>query len=99
MRRGALIALRVIGNDLAGRAARDAPIEEGTLRASSDVELDEGALEVTVAFNTVYAAYQHERTDLHHPLGGKAKYLEANLAEMAPRYEAALAAAIAREMR
>jgi hypothetical protein len=29
-----------------------------------------------ISFNTVYAAYQHEHVELHHPRGGNAKYLE-----------------------
>lgn len=91
-------ALEVIGNDLAGQAARDAPIEEGTLRGAATVELEVGpqGVEVVVAFPLVYAARQHEETSWKHPVGGKAKYLEDPLKAMLPRYERALAAAVAR---
>jgi hypothetical protein len=35
-----------------------------------------GTLVATVTVDQVYAHYQHERMDLHHPRGGGAKYLE-----------------------
>lgn len=127
--------------DLLGRAMRDAPIDEGTLRASGTSvvyvngrpvsrqgtqaisvetgkaianarlpQMAEKGAEIThqvgeqrltggglgdavvgiVGFNTPYALVQHERLDYHHPKGGKAKYLEANLQEQAPRYQSNL---------
>lgn len=48
----------------------------------------------TISFNTPYAAVQHERTDFHHPRGGKAKYLEGPLKEMAPEMAPFVAARI-----
>lgn len=39
-----------------------------------------------VAFNTPYAARQHEELGNHHPKGGEAKYLERPLVEQADRY-------------
>lgn len=100
-RRGAIRGLQLVGNDLLGRAQRDAPVEEGTLRASGELEIDDDGdvIEATVSFNTIYAARQHEELDWDHPLGGRAKYLEANLAAMESRYDAVVAAAIAEEMR
>lgn len=100
-RRGAIRGIKLIGNDLLGRAQRDAPVREGTLRASGELEVDEDGdvIEATIAFTEVYAARQHEELDWEHPLGGRAKYLEHNLAEMAHRYDAVLAASIAEEMR
>lgn len=47
-----------------------------------------------ISFNTPYAAYQHERTDLEHPRGGKAKYLEGPLTEHAPELAAFVAARV-----
>jgi bacteriophage HK97-gp10 putative tail-component len=47
-----------------------------------------------VSFNTVYAAYQHERTDLEHPRGGKAKYLEGALLTHAPEFAEFVAARV-----
>lgn len=52
-----------LGQVAAGATPADGPV------GSSDTT-------VSVAFNTVYAAAQHERTDYAHPKGGKAKYLE-----------------------
>jgi hypothetical protein len=48
----------------------------------------------TISFNTPYAAYQHERTDLHHPRGGKAKYLEGPLKQFAPQMAPYIAARV-----
>jgi hypothetical protein len=45
----------------------------------------------TVSFNTVYAAYQHERTDLTHK-HGHGKYLEGPLKTYAPALQEFLAA-------
>lgn len=101
MRAAAESALRVIGNDLLGEAQRLAPVEEGTLRASGELDIDHvgDAVVATVSFNSVYAARQHEETEWEHPLGGQAKYLEQPLQAKAGRYEAALGAAIARALR
>lgn len=98
IRRATEDAVRRIGNDLLGRAQRLAPIEEGTLRASGELEVDSrrGAVTGTVSFNTVYAARQHEETDWHHPKAGQAKYLEQPLKEQAGRYERILGAAVDR---
>lgn len=100
MRAAAETALRVVANDLLGEAQRLAPVEEGTLRASGEVEIDHrgDAIVATVSFNTVYAARQHEETDWEHPLGGQAKYLEQPLREKAPRYERVIAAAVDRAL-
>jgi hypothetical protein len=35
----------------------------------------DGKLSGTLTIDQVYAKYQHERLDLHHPRGGKARYL------------------------
>lgn len=97
IRRGA-DALERIGDDLVGEGAREAPIDEGTLRGAGTVELEITAngVEVIVAFPLVYAARQHEEVDWEHPLGGKAKYLEDPLKAKIPRYERLLAGAVGR---
>lgn len=89
-----------IGEDALGEAQRRAPVDEGTLRGSGEVEIVEGPNEVTavVSFNTVYAARQHEELDWDHPKGGQAKYLESVVKERAPRYEGILAAEARRAM-
>jgi hypothetical protein len=95
-RAAARSALESIGEDLLGRAQREAPVEEGTLRGSGAVEVseDSNSISVEVSFSTVYAARQHEEVTWNHPKGGKAKYLEDPLKAMSQRYLAALAAAI-----
>lgn len=95
-RAAAVQALHVIGDDLLGRAIRDAPIDEGTLRGSGSVDVDERAnsASVEVTFSTPYAARQHEEVTWDHPRGGKAKYLEDNLKAMSQRYVRALADAM-----
>jgi hypothetical protein len=84
--------LRVIAEDLLGRAQREAPVETGTLRQSAEVDLQAvpGGVEAQVSFNTVYAARQHEELTWKHPRGGKAKYLEDPLKQMVPMYEGLL---------
>lgn len=89
-------ALRIIGNDLWGKAAKKAPMDEGTLQGSGvvDVERTAKGVEVSVSFSTPYAAAQHEGLDFHHPKKGEAKYLEGPFKEMLPRYQAALEKAV-----
>lgn len=92
----AVEAVTAITDDLLGRAQREAPVHEGTLRGSGTSHVDVSATRVSgeVAFDTPYAARQHEEIGWMHPSGGKAKYLEDPLKEMAPRYLSALANAI-----
>lgn len=45
-----------------------------TMRDLSD-RVGEGVITARVEVDQVYAKYQHERTDLRHPGGGKANYL------------------------
>lgn len=52
-----------------------------------------------VSFNTPYAAYQHERTDLDHPRGGEAKYLERALLQHADEFSAFVAARVKAAMK
>lgn len=40
-----------------------------------------------ISFNTVYAEYQHEHVELHHPRGGHAKYLEAAVKQYSGLFE------------
>ena len=53
-------------------------------------------LDAEVAFNTIYAARQHEELTWKHPKAGEAKYLERPLLERASRYERIIGAAAAR---
>lgn len=91
-----------VGDDLAGRAALDAPIEEGTLRGSTSTKTTRrpgGGGDVVVAFSTPYAARQHEETTWEHPRGGKAKYLEDNLKAQAGNYRRHLRDKVAEALR
>lgn len=78
--RGADMGSKMAGNHLVGEAVERAPLETGALRASANMSAS-GDGEVTVAFNTPYAAKQHEEVGYAHT-DGEAKYLEnAMLAE------------------
>lgn len=77
-RQAAVAAVKAWGELVLGEAQRLAPIREGTLRASGELDVDVLGTTVTaeISFNEIYAARQHEETDWAHPLGGQAKYLE-----------------------
>jgi hypothetical protein len=97
----ALQTLGLVALDLAGAAARDAPIDEGTLRGAATTSIEEtesGAIAV-VSFPLPYAARQEEEESFEHPRGGKAHYLGDALKARAPHYRAALEAADRRAMR
>lgn len=66
---------------------------DATAEAGHAAEGGQGTTELSsvVAFNEVYAAYQHETTDLNHPKGGQAKYLERPLNANRALYERKLA--------
>lgn len=98
MRDAAEDAVKRIAEDALGRAVRDAPIEEGTLRGSGhvDVRSSGDSVVATIAFATPYAAVQHERLDYSHPRGGKAKYLEDVIKDQAARYERIIGMAVQR---
>lgn len=52
------------------------PLEYGDLMRSGDVDVDEHELVASISYDTAYAVRQHEDTDLLHPNGREAKYLE-----------------------
>lgn len=93
-------AVHAIGEDALGEAQRRAPMEEGTLRGSAELEVQDRGdrVEATISFNTVYAARVHEETEWRHPRGGQAKYLESVLRERSGRYNQILAAAARRAL-
>lgn len=95
--------MRVFGEVVLGEAVRNAPVEEGTLRGSATLDVDNSAplhprdgstISVLVAFPVPYAAYQHEHTELSHPKGGSAKFLESAIQAHTPALERALAAGV-----
>ncbi|HVS73115.1 MAG TPA: HK97 gp10 family phage protein [Phycisphaerae bacterium] len=70
-----------------GEAARLCPVKTGALKASWVVEQPESDgddIEVTMGFNTSYAAAVHEILTNHHAQG-QAKYLETALKANAPK--------------
>ena len=101
-RRAAVITwAHAVSNDLLGKAQREAPVDEGTLRGSGEAKVEEGGdkIEVTVSFSTVYAARQHEEVTWNHPKGGKAKYLSDPFRDSRARYMKALEDALRRASR
>jgi hypothetical protein len=93
-------AFNAIGADLQGKAQREAPVAEGTLRSVIHYEVQQTprGVRLVVSANTPYAKAQHEHTEYKHPKGGKAKYLSDPLKQNANRYRAILAATIKRKI-
>ena len=74
-------ALRDAAEYLLDESKKLVPFDEGVLSASGSVAVNEKGTKAVVGYNTPYAVYQHERTDLYHPNGRSAKYLERPLRE------------------
>lgn len=68
--------LREAAEELLKRSRDVVPIEEGTLKRSGVASVDEDELVSAVAYDTVYAARQHEELTWQHADGRTAKYLE-----------------------
>jgi hypothetical protein len=68
--------LRLAGEHLLQVSRTQVPIEEGTLERSGVVSVDETKPAAAVSYDTPYAVPQHERMELRHAAGRKAKYLE-----------------------
>lgn len=85
-----------------GRAVKNAPVDEGTLRDSAlATTVSDGTTTTAVlSFNTPYAAVQHEggwktgpmagTSIKNHPKGGGSKYLERAVKDLTPKYVALL---------
>ena len=69
-------ALRDTAKDVLARAKELAPKDDGTLRRSGRVLVDD--VTVRVVFRAPHAWLQHERLDYRHDVGGP-KYLEADI--------------------
>jgi hypothetical protein len=102
LRQSAVIIYIVNGTRFEGANARQEAENSVVRIVSAGLELD---VRAELSFNTPYAAAQHEGIALqirdgkpvlwqvhNHPKGGRSKYLEANLLEMAPRYQAVIGA-------
>lgn len=84
--------LNIVCEDLRGKAAQLAPVDTGDLRGSSFAEVK--GLDGIVGFQEVYALRQHEETQLNHPKGGQAKYLEQPYEENRDKYIALIKKAV-----
>lgn len=73
-------AVRDTAKKVLARAKENAPKDEGTLRRSGKVHVND--TEVRVAFKAPHAWLQHERLDYKHPAGGGPKYLERAVEEV-----------------
>ncbi len=69
------------------QANRTAPIEEGTLirSGSTSVQISGGVVTGVIAYDTPYAARQHEDTRLRHDAGRRSKWLERTMKERGPK--------------
>jgi hypothetical protein len=84
-----------------GQASRDAPIDEGTLRAAATREThvrgwgSSVRVDVVGSFPLVYAEVQETHEEFEHPKGGHAHYLEGAFNQAAPRVDRIVGAAVA----
>lgn len=78
-------AMYAEGWSIQAQAVRNTPVEFGVLRSSAytspPTKDGKGGFVVEVGFGTDYAVYQHESEGLKHPRGGRAKYLQAAVAD------------------
>lgn len=95
-KRAAGRGLRKGAEHLLGASRQRVPLEEGTLERSGTATVDEGASEAAVAYDTPYAAVQHEALDYRHDAGRTAKYLEEPAIEEGPAIAAIIAAELKR---
>jgi hypothetical protein len=68
--------LREGGRDVLRNARARAPELTGGLKKSGGVSQDRSSDEVTVSFSDPISWIIHEKTELQHPRGGEAKFLE-----------------------
>jgi len=61
---------------LASVSKDQVPLDQGPLKNSCYVDVNEDGSEGTVSYDTPYAIVQHESTSFSHQRGRKAKYLE-----------------------
>ncbi len=93
------------GETVMTRSKRVVPVKDGILKASGHVKPPDTSrtrTEVTLGYGgaaSAYARYQHERTDLHHPGQGQAKYLEQPFNAATSQIQRKLARDLAKAMR
>jgi hypothetical protein len=80
------------------------PVDTGTLRASGHVKepvITGTRVQVTMGYGgaaSAYAIVQHENTQLHHPNGGQAKYLEQPVMEAIRGFDRRVGAIVAAKL-
>lgn len=74
------------------------PIDEAALQRSGTASVDEGTLQAAVAYDTPYAARQHEELTWRHAPGRRSKYLESALNDSRDEVRAVIAAQIRRAL-
>lgn len=79
--------LRDGSEHLLAESNKTIPIETAEMMRSGVSDVDEQALEATVSYDTPYTVVQHERTDLRHDPGRRAKWLELTLDEQRARIQ------------
>ncbi|MEU1883429.1 HK97 gp10 family phage protein [Streptosporangium sp. NPDC020072] len=89
-RAAVLAGLRHAAEEIRTYAQQLTPKDKGVLRASAEVVIDRDEAVAAISYNTEYAVYQHERLDLHHPVG-EAKFLEKAMLAKAEDAQAILA--------
>lgn len=72
-------ALRAAAEHVLEEANRTVPVDEGTLRATGNVDVD--GRRATVSYDTPYARRQHEDLTLRHEPGRRARWLALTLTE------------------
>lgn len=88
-----------IAFDLAGKCSDAAPVELGDLQGDIANPRKEGDMDWKVGSDLPYCAMQHEHTEINHPRGGGAKFLEKPVNENADNYINAIGEGIMRELR
>ena len=61
---------------LASVSKQQVPLDQGPLRNSCAVDVNDDGSQGTVSYDTPYAVVQHENKNYRHQRGRKAKYLE-----------------------
>ncbi|MDP9799347.1 hypothetical protein J2S43_007859 [Catenuloplanes nepalensis] len=88
-----LDGLRLAAEHLLQVSSSRAPLEEGDLERSGDIDTDEVEIAVSVYFDRPYAVRQHEELTWRHDAGRTAKYLEDPMNEEAETMAAIIAKA------
>ncbi|WP_370420337.1 minor capsid protein [Streptomyces sp. QH1-20] len=98
-RAGAVRGLRLAAEHILAESRKIVPLEEGRLERSGTATVDEGTLTAAVAYDTPYAARQHEQLNQRHSPGRSAKYLERPMGSEAQTVAELIAAQLRRSLR